>query len=109
MTLAAASFAIGAASSVAEFAQQSQEADDTNKRYEANRLAALSAFEQKQRDVNLQMMQHQESAALQKFDTALESQAARVTNDVAAGESGVSGLSIDALASVLPAVFETPD
>ncbi|KLK93672.1 hypothetical protein AA309_07400 [Microvirga vignae] len=92
------SLAIGAASSVAEFAQQSTEADDANRRYEANRLAALQSFEDKQRSMNEQIIQERESAAQERFDVALESRAAQATNDVAAGESGVSGLSIDALA-----------
>lgn len=98
LSLAAASFAVGAASSVAEFAAQSDAADQQNKTHERNRLAALQAFEDKQRSVNEQIMQHRESAALEKFDTALESRAARATNDVAAGEAGISGVTVDALA-----------
>jgi hypothetical protein len=93
-----ASFAISAASGVAGFAAESQAADDQERIYEANRLAALQSFEEKQRSVNERISQERESAALQKFDTALESRAAQATNAVAAGESGVSGITIDALA-----------
>lgn len=98
LSLAAASFAVGAASSVADFAAQSDAADEQNKAYERNRLAALQAFESKQRDINEQISQHREAAALEKFDTALESRAARATNEVAAGEAGISGVTVDALA-----------
>jgi hypothetical protein len=90
--------AIGTAQSVAQHAAESQAADDTNRQYEQNRLNTLAVFEQKQRDMNLQIQQEREATAMEKFDTALESRAARATNDVAAGESGVSGVSIDALA-----------
>lgn len=93
-----ASFAISAASGVAGFAADAQAADDQERVYEQNRKNALAAFEDKQRSVNLQIMQERESAALEKFDTALESRAARATNDVAAGEAGVSGITVDALA-----------
>lgn len=92
------SLAVSTASSVAGFAAESQAAEDQNDLYERNRLAALQAFEDKQRSMNLQISQERESAALQKFDTALEGRAARATNTVAAGESGVSGITVDALA-----------
>jgi hypothetical protein len=92
------SLAVSTASSVVGFAAESQAADDQNRIYEQNRLNALQAFEDKQRSMNLQISQERESAALEKFDTALEGRAARATNTVAAGESGVSGITIDALA-----------
>jgi hypothetical protein len=93
-----ASFAISAASGVAGFAAESQAADDQERIYEQNKANALAAFEDKQRSVNLQISQERESAALTKFDTALEGRAARATDTVAAGESGVSGITVDALA-----------
>lgn len=96
--LSLVTFAVGAASSLVEFQAQSQAADDQNKLYEQNRLNALAAFEDKQNSMNQRIMQERESAAMEKFDTTLESRAARATNDVAAGESGVSGVSVDALA-----------
>ena len=48
--------------------------------------------------MNLQISQERESAALEKFHTALEGRAARSTNVVAAGESDVSGITTHALA-----------
>jgi hypothetical protein len=48
--------------------------------------------------MNERISQERESAALEKWDTALESRAVRATSDVAAGESGISGMSVDALA-----------
>ncbi|WP_114946621.1 virion core protein, T7 gp14 family [Microvirga calopogonii] len=98
MTLAVASFAVGTASTVAGFAAESQAADAQNKVAEQNRLNALAAFEDTQRSMNERISQERESAALEKFDVALESRAARATNDVAAGEAGISGVTVDALA-----------
>jgi hypothetical protein len=89
--------AIGAASSIAEFASQRQAADDQNKMAEQNRINALAAFENTQRSMNERIMQERESADLDKFDTALETRSVQATSNVAAGESGISGMSVDAL------------
>ena len=90
--------AIGAASSAASVAADMQAADDQEAIYKQNRSNALQSFEDAQRTTNQRISQERESAALAKFDTALESRAARATNAVASGESGVSGITIDALA-----------
>jgi hypothetical protein len=89
--------AIGAASSVAEFAQQSQAVDDQNRIADQNRLNALAAFEDTQRSMNERISQERESAALEKFDTALETRSVQATNTVASGEAGISGMTLDAL------------
>ncbi|WP_404292410.1 hypothetical protein ACD578_08940 [Microvirga sp. RSM25] len=75
-----------------------QAAEDQNDLHERNRLAALQSFEDSQRAVNERISQEREKAALEKWDTALESRSAKATSDVAAGEAGISGITIDALA-----------
>lgn len=91
-------FALSAAASVVEFQGQSNAAAQQNRMYEQNRLNALRAFEDTQNARNMRIAQEQEAAATEKFDTSLEARSARATSEVAAGESGVSGLSIEGLA-----------
>lgn len=89
--------AVSAASSVAGFAQQSQQADQQHQLYEENRRNAIQAFQDKQVATNNRMVQEQEAAAGTKFDASLKANAAKATAITAAGESGVSGLSIEGL------------
>ena len=97
MTMAVASFAIGAAQSVASFSAQSAAADEQNRLYEQNRLNAIAAFEDNQRALTNRQSQEQEAAGAQKFDNAIEARKARALNRVAAGESGVSGITVESL------------
>jgi len=92
-----AGFAISAASSVVGFMGQQQQAAQQDALYKQNRANALRAFEDKQVATNWRMIQEQESAATEKQDVALQSRAAQASARVAAGEAGVSGLSVDAL------------
>jgi len=98
IVLAVASFAVGAAQAVAQHQMASAQAKQQNQLYEANRRNAIMAFENKQSQTNTRIAQEQEAAEAEKFDTALEARAARATNRVAAGESGISGLSVEGLA-----------
>jgi len=98
IALAVASFAVSAASTVAEYQAQSAAAEEQNRLYEANRRNAIRAFEDKQLAMNQRIAQEQEAAATEKFDTALEARAARATNEVAAGESGIAGNTVEGLA-----------
>jgi len=81
---------IGAVSAVAEHKAQEDQ-------YDQNRLNSLAAFEDRQRALNHQISQERDIAALDKFDNSLQAREHRATNAVAAGEAGISGLSIDAL------------
>jgi Mg-chelatase subunit ChlI len=92
------SLSVSTASGIAGFAAESQAADDQNAAYERNRKAALQSFEDTQRAMNERISQERESAAIERFDTVLESRAARATSDVAAGEAGISGITVEALA-----------
>jgi len=98
ISMAVASFAISAASTVMDFQAQSQAAKEQNKYYEQNRLNALQAFTDNQNAMNQRIAQEQEAASAEKFENRLEAKSARATNEVAAGEAGVSGLSIEGLA-----------
>ncbi len=58
----------------------------------ANQNARDQMFQTQQR-----MLQEQEAAAAEKFDNNRDARAAKATASVGAGESGVTGLSVDAL------------
>ena len=95
--LSGAAFAISALSTAVGYVGQSEAADAQNAAYDANRRQALSAFADKQVSMNTRAIQEQEAAASKKFENNLERRAAQATAMVAAGESGVSGLSVEAL------------
>jgi len=92
-----ASFVIGAGQSVLEFSAQTQAANEQNRYYEENRQNALRSFENQQNQSVLRQSQENEAAAQQKFDASLENRRAQATAKVAAGEAGVSGLSVEAI------------
>ncbi len=95
--LSGAMFAISALSTAVGYVGQQEAADAQDEAYEQNRQNALNAFADKQRDLNTRAIQEQEAAANKKFENNLDRRAAQATAMVAAGESGVSGLSVDAL------------
>lgn len=97
LTLTIGSMAIGAASQVTGFMGQQQQASEQNAYYQQNRLNALQANADTQTSLNMRESQEQQAAADQKFETGLQVQAARATNITAAGENGVSGLSLEGL------------
>lgn len=97
VSLAIASFAVSAASTVSGYMAQSQAADQQNALYEANRKNAIAAHEDTNRALTNRQSQEMDAAAAEKFDVALDAKKARATNVVAAGEAGVSGLSVEAL------------
>lgn len=89
--------ALSLAGGMAEMGAQQEAADNQNRLHEQNRLNALAAFNEKQNSLNMRISQEREAAGEQKMDNALQANAARATNEVAAGENMVSGHSIDAL------------
>ncbi|MBB2681892.1 UNVERIFIED_ORG: vacuolar-type H+-ATPase subunit H [Rhizobium esperanzae] len=89
--------AIGAAQQVVSFQAQSQAANEQNRLYadnakRANQTARDQMFQTQQR-----MLQEQEKAGAEKADNLRDAREAKATATVAAGEGGVSGLSVDAL------------
>jgi hypothetical protein len=91
------SFAVSAASSVVGYMGQMAQYKQQEAMYEQNRKNAIAAFEDTQRAMTTRQIQEQEAAAATRFDNNLEANAAKATARVAAGESGVSGLSIEGL------------
>jgi hypothetical protein len=76
---------------------QSQAAEEQNRLYEANRRNALLAHENNNKAITDRQVQEQEAAAAERFDASLDARKARATAEVAAGEAGVSGLSVNHL------------
>lgn len=95
--ISGAAFAISALSTAVGYVGAQEAADAQNEAYEANRVNALNAFADKQAQMDRRAVQEQEAASNRKFENNLERRAAQATAMVAAGESGVSGLSVEAL------------
>lgn len=95
--MAVASFAISAGSQIMGFMGEQAAADQQNALYKQNQLNAQRAFQDTQVALNQRQSQEQEAAATDKFDANLEMHKALATERVAAGEAGVSGLSIENL------------
>lgn len=90
-------FAIGAAQSVMQYQAESFAAEQQNQFYRENAARANKAAQEQMFQTQQRMFQEQEAAAEEKIDTMREARAAKATAEVAAGEAGVSGLSVDAL------------
>jgi len=97
MVLAIASFAVGAAGQVAGFMQQSQQADAQAEAYKRNAENAAKATSARYDQINVKSIQEGEAASDRKFEAALDARRAAATAVTAAGEGGVSGLSVTAL------------
>ena len=78
--------------------QAANEQEDANNRQFAN---TMQAFRDNVAQTNLMQSQEQAQAIQQKTQNNLQAQKALSTATVSAGESGVSGLSVDALLSDL--------
>lgn len=89
-SLNAAQFGVQALSAVSAF--QGQKAT-----YNSNRRNAVEALNDTNNSFTERQGQESDAASANKFDYALEARSARATAEVAAGEAGVSGLSVEAL------------
>jgi hypothetical protein len=89
--------AIGAATQVVGYQAEAAAAEQQNVYYRQNAANANAAARQEQFDTQQRMLQEQEAAAAEKIDIMKEHRAARAKAEVAAGEAGVSGVSVDAL------------
>lgn len=96
-SIAMAGFAVSAASSVAGFAGQQAQYEIQQQQYEQNKANAIAAFQDKQVAYNTRIEQEQQATANNKFNTQLQAQAAESKAIASAGESGVSGTSVDQL------------
>ena len=90
-------FGIAAASQVVSYQGQAVAAEQQNQLYRDNAARANQSARDQMFQTQQRMLQEQEAAASEKIDTSREARAAKATASVAAGESGVTGLSVDAL------------
>lgn len=91
------SFAVGAAQAVVSFAGQQQAANAQNAYYEANAKAAQQAAVNSYAAEQNKIIQERKAASQDETETRIAALTARGTARNAAGEAGVSGLSVDAL------------
>ena len=73
------------------------EASATNAYYKQNRAAAIAAASDRYAALNNNTLQEREKASQELFEKQREALITRSTAAVAAGEGGVTGLSVDAL------------
>lgn len=95
--LAIAQFVISAGSMVMGYQAEKAQAEAQNQMYENNRIEANSAASDAMAATQLRMQQEQKAASQELQKTQTEATQARSTAQVAAGEAGVSGLSVDSL------------
>lgn len=92
-------FAVGAAQQAVGYAGQVSAANEQNRMYAENAARANQNAKDQMFQTQQRMLQEQAAAANEKIDVQREARAAKATAFTAAGESGVSGLSVDALLS----------
>ncbi len=97
LTMAISSFAIGAAQTISEYSAAQEQADQQNEMVRVNQRNANNALVKEYQATQTRQIQEEDAAAIQKQDVARQARAARATTMAAAGEAGVSGLSVDAL------------
>lgn len=90
-------FAVGAAQQAFSYAGNVQAANEQNRMYAENAKRANQNARDQMFQTQQRMLQEQEAAANEKIDVEREAREAKATAFTAAGESGVSGLSVDAL------------
>jgi hypothetical protein len=95
--ISAIGLAISAGQGFMQYQAASAQAEQQNAMYEQNRLNALQSFRDQQVATSVRQIQEQETASAERFDTAQQARAARATALTAAGESGVTGFSVDHL------------
>lgn len=88
---------LGVAQTGMSYIGQQQAAKAQNEMVRQNQKAANANLVREYADVQTRQIQEEDAAAVQKQDISREARAARATTMAAAGEAGVSGLSIDAL------------
>jgi ABC-type uncharacterized transport system YnjBCD substrate-binding protein len=97
MCVAILSVAVSALSSVAGFMQQQQQYEAQQQQYENNRISANKAAVNKYASQQNRALQERAAASQEAQKLQTDAMSSRATAEVAAGESGVSGLSVDAL------------
>lgn len=97
MTMAAASFVIGAAQSVVGYMAQSEQAEAQEAQYQANFKNSVTATQDRYDAINSRVLQENAAKSQELQEASIEGAKARASTRVAAAEGGVSGLSVDAV------------
>lgn len=92
VTLGLLQFGIGAASTVANYSAQQQEA-------EATKAAAEQAFQNEQSQINLRQMQEQDALRQKQQAQNIEEAEVKASAQVSAAEGGIAGVSVDNILS----------
>lgn len=93
----------GIGQAIAGYAAASQQAAEQNAYYEQNRKAAIAAANDRYASIANNTLQHRESASADILQKRIDALKAKATAITAAGEGGVTGLSVDALLGDLQA------
>jgi hypothetical protein len=97
MLMAGLTLAMGAAQAVAGYQGQQAQYEAEQQRYNENVMASNQAAAVQYEYANRRIQQERAAAATEKADVAMDVREARAKAFVAAGESGVSGFSVDNL------------
>ncbi|MGR9178449.1 virion core protein, T7 gp14 family [Rhizobium leguminosarum] len=89
--------AVGAATQAFQYRSDVAAAEEQNKLYRQNAARANQNARDQMFQTQQRMLQEQEKAGAEEADNLRDAREAKATATVAAGESGVSGLSVDAL------------
>lgn len=95
--MAVAQFALSAASAVVGYQAQAAQAEAQQQYYENNRIAANKAAVNQYASSQNRQLQETKAASQELQNLNTEGMRGRATATVAAGEAGVTGLSVDAL------------
>lgn len=95
--MAVAQFAMSAVSSVAGFMGQQQQYEAQQQQYKNNRIEANRAAVDNYASTQNRMLQDQKAASQELQQLNVDALKGRATAETAAGEAGVTGLSVDAL------------
>jgi len=97
MCIAAVPAALAIAQAGVSYLGARGEASATNAYYNQNRVAAVAAANDRYAALGNNTLQEREAASQELFEKQIEAMKARATATASAGESGVTGLSVDAL------------
>lgn len=88
---------VGIAQAAVSFAAAQQQAAAQEAHHQQNRLDAIAAANDRYAALARKTLQEKEAASQQLFEKRIEATKAEATAYVSSGESGVTGLSVDAL------------
>lgn len=97
LTLAVGSFMVSAGSSVASYGAAKREAAAQDQYYLDNKANAERSASYEHGQLELRKAQEMDAAGAKSFDNMLETRAKAAHAEAAAGDAGISGLSIDSL------------